>query len=129
MTPKCKTHAPSLRYKRVVIRTIRQDYQTLEIDDQGEGFAFVRVTFQGRVGYRVLDERDLCEFWTDYHSGNGWLYEVQSGGWLDLESTRPTFVTPSFHPAVQEYLLACDMCISVLSNSPPELIDLGADPA
>ena len=128
MTPKCKAYTPALRYKRVVIRSLRHDHQTLDIDIQGEGFAFLRVTFRRPVGYRVLDERDLCEFWTDYHEGNGWLYEVESGGWLELESTRPMFNTPSFHPTVREYFLVCDMCISVLSNHPPELEDLGTDP-
>ncbi len=128
MTPKCRPFVPALRYKRTVIRSLRYDNETLVIEIQGESFVFVRVTFRRPVGFRVLDERDLCEFWTDYHQGNGWLYEVEQGGWLELESTRPLFNTPSFYPTVREYFLVCDKCINVLSKDPPDLQDLGADP-
>jgi hypothetical protein len=76
----------------------------------------------------VLDERDLCEFWDDYHTGNGWLYEVQEGGWQELESHRQLFNSPSFCPGLREYLVVCDKCVSVLTTEPPQIIDLGADP-
>ena len=128
MTPKCKPFAPALRYKRIAMRSLRYDTQTLTIDIQGEGFAFALVTFADPVGFRVLDERDLCEFWTDYNARNGWLYEVEQGGWLELESLRPPFSTPSFHPTVHEYLIVSNMCVSVLSCNQPELQDFGSDP-
>jgi hypothetical protein len=126
--PKCWPHPPSRRYKRVVVRSLWSDGETLTIEVQGDGFAFARVVFQRSAGFRLLDERDLCEFWDDYHSGNGWLYEVEQGGWLELESSRPEFLAPHMFPGLREYLLVCDKCVSVLAIGPPEIIDLGTPP-
>ena len=126
--PKCQPYPPSQRYDRVVIRSLRFDCQNLEIDVQGEGFLFARIVFRRPAGFRVLDERDLCEFWNDYHTGNGWLYEVENGGWRELESSRAEFLAPHMFPALCEYLVVCDQCVSVLVVESPEIIDLGADP-
>jgi hypothetical protein len=86
------------------------------------------VVFRRPAGFRVLDERDLCEFWDNYHTGNGWLYEVHEGGWQELESHRQYFNSPSFFTGLREFLVVCDTCVSVLGVEPPEIIDLGADP-
>jgi hypothetical protein len=127
--PKCTPFPPSIRYKQVVVRSLRYDCEgTLVIEVQGEGFVFARIVFQRPAGFRVLDERDLCEFWDHYHTGNGWLYEVQEGGWQELESHRPLFNSPSVFTGLREYLVVCDTCVSVLATQPPEIIDLGADP-
>jgi hypothetical protein len=125
--PKCNPFPPANRYKRKVVRALRYDGETLVVEIQGEGFAFARVIFHQPAGFRVLDERDLCEFWDSYHEGNGWLYEVEEGGWLDMESARPLFNSPTVHPGLREYLLVDDKCISVLSDRPPEIEDVGAD--
>jgi hypothetical protein len=126
--PKCKPFPPASRYKRKVIRSLRYDGETLVVEIQGEAFAFARVLFQGIAGFRVLDERDLCEFWDSYHEGKGWLYEVEEGGWLELESARPLFNSAAIFPGLREYLLVDDKCISVLSDRPPEIQDVGTDP-
>lgn len=126
--PKCQPFKPSSRYKRVVVRSLWYDGETLAIEVQGEEFAFARVVFRRPAGFRVLDEGDLCEFWDDYHTGNGWLYEVEQGGWRELELTRPQFLAPHLIPHLREYLVVCDKCISVLTGRPPEIRDLGADP-
>jgi hypothetical protein len=126
--PKCIPFPPSARYKRVVVRSLWYDRETLAIEVQGEGFAFARLAFRRPVGFRVLDERDLCEFWDNYHTGNGWLYEVQEGGWQELESHRALFNSPSFFAGLREFLVVCDKCVSILGINPPEIIDLGADP-
>ena len=81
-----------------------------------------------RAVARLLDERDLCEFWNTYSEQNGWLYEVEEGGWLELETRRSLFNAPGFHPGLREYLLVDDKCISVFSVQPPEILDFGADP-
>lgn len=88
-----------------------------------------RLTFADVVGFRVLDERDLCEFWNEYSEPNGWLYEVESGGWLDLEKHRQLFNSPDLIQNLREYLLVDDKCVSVLCVAPPEIVDLGTDPA
>jgi hypothetical protein len=125
--PKCVPFPPSTRYKRVAVRSLWYDNDGLAIEVQGEGFVFARVVFRRPAGFRVLDERDLCEFWDHYHAGNGWLYEVEEGGWQELESHRPPFNSPGFFTGLREYLVVCDKCVSVLTVEPPEIINLGAD--
>jgi hypothetical protein len=127
-SPKCKPFAPASRYRKKVVRSLSYDGETLTIDVQGEGFAFARIVFFGPAGFRVLDERDLCEFWNTYSEPNGWLYEVEDGGWLELESHRKLFNSPAFFPGLKEYLLVDEKCISVLAVQPPEIQDLGSDP-
>jgi hypothetical protein len=127
-SPKCKVFPPAMRYKRKVIRSLRYDGKTLVVEIQGEGFAFARVLFERVAGFRMLDERDLCEFWDNYSEDKGWLYEVEEGGWLELESVRALFNSPEVFPGLREYLLVDDKCISVLSDCPPGIEDLGSDP-
>ena len=125
--PKCIPFLPSTRYKQVAVRSLWYDNDGLAIEVQGEGFVFARVVFHRPAGFRVLDERDLCEFRDNYHTGNGWLYEVEEGGWQELESHRPLFNSPGFYTGLREYLVVCDKCVSVLTVEPPEIIDLGAN--
>ena len=101
-SPKCKIFPPSARYAKKVVRSLRYDGETLVIDIQGEGFSFARVTFQHVIGFRVLDERDLCEFWNTYSERVGWLYLVEEGGWLELESQRKLFNSPSCFSGLRE---------------------------
>ncbi len=126
--PKCKVFPPSVRYLEKVIRSLQYDGETLVIDIQGQEFSFARVIFRKVIGFRVLDERDLCEFWNTYSEPTGWLYEVEEGGWLELESKRELFNSPVFCPELKEYFLVDDKCVSVLSAEPPEILDLGIDP-
>jgi hypothetical protein len=79
------------------------------------------LVFEGPLGFRVLDERDMLEFWNDYSDPNGWLWEVESGGWLDLESTRSGFIDRELIPELREYLVVGDMCVSVICTRPPKL--------
>jgi hypothetical protein len=127
-SPRCTPYPPSTRYKRVSVRSLWYDNDRLAIEVQGSGFVFARVVFRRPAGFRVLDERDLCEFWVNYHTGNGWLYEVEEGGWRELESSRSEFLAPLMYPGLREFLVVCDTCVSVLVVEPPEIIDLGADP-
>jgi hypothetical protein len=73
------------------------------------------VTFESVVGYRVLDERDLTEFWPQCSTPNGWLFEICSGGWRSLEESRAEFLAPALLGPLKEYLVAGeDECVSVL---------------
>ena len=126
--PRCVPYPPAARYRQKAVRSLRYDGASLEVEIQGQGFAFARVVFRQPVGFRVLDERDLCEFWNEYSEPNGWLYEVEQGGWSELESRRPLFNAPESFRGLREWLIVDEMCISVLSVQPPEIIDLGADP-
>src|SRR5947209_6112494 len=116
--PRCTPYPPSTRYKQVVVRSLWYDGVTLEVEVSGQGFTFVRVVFRKPAGFRVLDERDLCEFWSDYHKGNGWLYEVEQGGWQELESHRQYFNSPACFPGLREFLVVCDTCVSVMTVEP-----------
>jgi hypothetical protein len=78
-----------------------------------------QVVFTQTYGFRVLDELDMTEFWSGCSLNDGWLFEVTSGGWKDLESTRPSF-TPGRLTWVREYLvIGRDKCVSVLTKEDP----------
>jgi hypothetical protein len=122
--PKCKIFPPSARYRKKVVRSLQYDGETLVIEIQGDGISLARVIFKNVVGFRVLDERDLCEFWNTYSEPVGWLYEVEEGGWLELESTRKLFNSPAFFRGLKEYFIVDDKCVSVLSVEPPEVQEI-----
>ncbi len=128
--PKCKVYEPSLRYRQKVMRTLHYDALSLVIDIQGESkFSYARVTFRRPIGFRVLDERDLGEFWKTYNERSGWLYEVLEGGWMELESQRQSFSSRAmFEKTLREYLVVDEKCISVLTTNAPEIDDFGTDP-
>ena len=126
--PKCKLFLPVTRYPRKVWRSLHFDGDKLVVDIQGEGFAYGRIIFQSPVWFRVLDERDLCEFWNTYSEPNGWLWEVEEGGWLELESQRQHFNSRDFIPGLREFLIVDDQCISILTVESPEIHDFGAEP-
>ena len=77
------------------------------------------VDFEAVSGFRVLDERDLLEFWHPKVRQPGWLWNVTSGGWLSGESTRSGF-SGTGTLAMREYLVAgINDCVSVFSGSEP----------
>ena len=82
----------------------------------------VCVTFSSPNGFRVLDEGNLNEFWSEGARSGGWIWAVSSGGWLDHESKRQGFVREM--TAGLEYLvLGQNDCVSVVSDSPPRIIE------
>ncbi|HEY4309140.1 MAG TPA: hypothetical protein VGN12_06775 [Pirellulales bacterium] len=119
--PKCLPFPPAARFKRTEIQSIEFDGD-LVIRIQAVGPSTLRVIFHNPVWFRVLDERDLCEFWDNYHEGNGWLYEVEQGGWLELEKKRPLFNSHVVVKGLREYLLVDDQCVSILTVEHPEII-------
>jgi hypothetical protein len=126
--PACVLVTGSQRYSRTVIRHLSFENHLLTIDLQGVHFSYARLLFRDVVGFRVLDERDLTEFWNAYSEPNGWLWEVKSGGWFDLERRRSTFNSGSLFPGLREFFVVDDQCVSVLCPHAPELVDLGSDP-
>ncbi|MCR8957897.1 hypothetical protein M0765_009225 [Variovorax sp. S2] len=85
----------------------------------------IRVGFDGVVAYRVMDERDLGEYWPACSQPNGWVYSIRSGGWLSQESVRSGSCIGLFYPDVHEYLVAgFTDCVSVLCTSEPR-VELG----
>lgn len=80
-----------------------------------------KVVFKQTYGFRVLDELDLTEFWSQCMLADGWLFEVTSGGWKELELARPYFVSGR-QEWVREYLvIGLNECVSVLTKEEPSV--------
>jgi len=80
------------------------------------------VTFDSSIGFRVLDEGNLLEFWDYFNLKDGWLFQISEGGWYELESKRNGFVS-QHHSDVREYLIiGVNECVSVLSAEPPKVV-------
>lgn len=84
----------------------------------------VYVNFPRIAGFRVLDEGDLLEFWNPDARANGWLWEIKSGGWFDLESTRSGFVSSHQDKIIEYFVRGENECVSVLSFSEPEIHEI-----
>ena len=97
---------------------------------QAEGFGFAHVVFDDPLGFRVLDEAELGEIWDTYSEPNGWLWEVEGGGWLELEAQREWFKNSlaGIRHGLREFMLVDDACINVLCFQPPRVDDLVASP-
>jgi hypothetical protein len=109
------------------MRGIRFDDGDLLIEIEGPAFGRARLVFRGALGFRVLDERELTEFWNAYSQPQGWLWEVRRGGWLELESTRENFNILEL--PVREFFVVDEFCVSVWSRDPPAFVDLGESTA
>ena len=126
--PKCVLVPESRQYPRKVIRDIHYDGMDLVLAIQGPGFQYARVIFRRPVGFRILDVRDLTEFWNTYSEPNGWLWEVTDGGWLALESLRARFPHDFYGERLREFFVVDGKCVSVLCMAPPEIVDIGSSP-
>ena len=71
------------------------------------------------IGYRVLDEGDLIEFWPTCSLANGWLHKILVGGWMELESTREGFLS-SDQKELGEWLIVTEnTCVSIICHQRP----------
>jgi len=90
---------------------------SVEFDDQLRSafFDYVR-------GFRMLDEGDILEFWSaDDYEPAGWIFEVQDGGWFDLERTRSGFLSYD-NDKLREFLVATsNSCLSILALKAPNI--------
>lgn len=81
-----------------------------------------KVVFAQTYGFRVLDELDLTEFWSQCSLADGWFFEVTGNGWKTLELTRPTFLSGR-QDWVREYLVVgFNECVSVLTKEEPIVV-------
>lgn len=83
------------------------------------------VTFPDAVGFRVLDEGDLLEFWPACSSPSGaGVFEVHEGGWLNQEGMRNGFVSAVSRPSLREFLITGQHdCVGVFAFEPPKVAD------
>ena len=129
--PVCELVRESTEYGRVVLREINYELQhsktlTLTFDSFTKGK--FQLVFDSPAAVRVMDEGQLCEFWTNYSMRNGWLWQVASGGWLDLECTRPRFwLKDVSNGKLREYMIANDQCVFVLTSIAPKFVAIKTD--
>jgi hypothetical protein len=93
----------------------------LSISMTVEDDAVTLVSFTSIVGFRMLDEGDLIEFWPTCSLPSGWLWEVHDGGWFDLESKRPMFIRDKYKHVAEYLVLGDNECVSVLSHDRPRI--------
>ena len=92
---------------------------TLEFPNQDSP---VYVRAEEVIGFRVLDEGNLLEFWNSENRSDGWLLKIISGGWFELESTRKGFIS-GYDKEYSEYLiLGIDDCINIITDIKPKII-------
>lgn len=100
------------------------DLWTLRVTMQFPGIsAPTYVEFENVCGFRVLDEGDLLEFWSPEVRKPGWLWLVEAGGWLQLESTRAGFLRGDL-PTIKEFMiLGINECVNVFASSEPRVYE------
>jgi hypothetical protein len=81
----------------------------------------VTVKFDDVVGFRLLDEGDLLEFWPSCAKEKGWLFLIQEHGWFDLEKTRAGFLRETGHSIYEYFIASQNGCLSILSSGIPDI--------
>lgn len=81
----------------------------------------VSATFSEVIGFRVLDEGDLLEFWPTCAADNGWLFAIREGGWFDQELARRGFLHDKQSGLIEYFIASQDNCISVLAGEAPRV--------
>ncbi len=84
----------------------------------------VKVNFDATYGFRVLDEGDLCEFWSECNLTQGWCFEVLEGGWNALEKTREHFVSGKLYGPREFLIVGLNECVSILAHELPIVTEL-----
>ncbi|AWI26830.1 hypothetical protein [Flavobacterium pallidum] len=83
----------------------------------------VYVIFKNVIGFRVLDEGDLLEFWNDDVRVPGWIWKIESGGWFELEKLRTGFLTQHHKESHDEFLVSgMNDCVSIIAESEPVIL-------
>lgn len=106
--------------RTTVIGEVKLSDKGLEMVVESKEWA-VKVHFDALHGFRVLDEGDLSEFWSECNLQMGWLFKVKSGGWNYLEKTRDHFVTGKLYEPVEFLIIGLNECVSVLGFEMPNI--------
>ncbi len=135
--PECTLVAESSQYTQTRIHIISyRPSQALVLQVGTAEVGDIELRFEPTIGFRVLDELQLCEFWSDYHMKNGWLWQVNEGGWIELEQMRDSFLAAELSESaaqkmeqkvaeqnrLREYLVvSLTSCVSVMTVGPPTI--------
>ena len=121
--PKCELVVESKPFVDVEVLRVHYDITSLDcltLDLESTSHGEFAIRFESPEGVRVLDEGQLCEFWNQHSSPNGWLWQVLDGGWLALERQRDQFYLEDMTPGtLLEFFIVADQCVSVLTRFPP----------
>ncbi len=79
----------------------------------------VSATFSEVIGFRVLDEGNLLEFWPTCAADHGWLFAIHEGGWFDQELGRGGFLHDKQTGLTEYFIASQNDCISVLAGESP----------
>ena|ERR1700710_84257 len=108
--------------ERAYVSEVRYDTKTLVVTVTSPTEAkATAVAFTGVVGFRVLDEGDLLDFWPACAANHGWLFRIRKNGWLDQEIARGGFVHDNASGLTEYFIAGQNECISVLAGEAPEL--------
>lgn len=98
---------------------LSQDKLTLTLSSS-EGT--ITVELNNLEGFRVLDERDLTEFWSVLSLEDGFIFQIIEGGWFSLEEKREGFLLKYDEEKQTEYLIISEnLCVSVFANDEPSV--------
>jgi len=110
--------------KVVEIRWTDADGASIDVLSRKSGQT-CNVVFEHVVGFRTLDELDIASMWTEADKADlssTWLFQVDRGGWFDLESTRLDFYAQHEPKRPSEFLVVgYQACVSILSHAMPRL--------
>ncbi len=115
-----KVDVPIIFKSAIDITHFRFEWGELAVTltSSGDGCVAV-VTFIDILGFRLLDEGNLLEYWPECSSENGWLFRILKNGWFDLEQSRSGFLLEK-GKGISEYFIASqNNCLSVLSSEIP----------
>jgi hypothetical protein len=110
------------RIEFVEVINLEFDMEDLEITILVDG-AKLDVRFDSPIGFRVLDEGDLLEFWPQCSSPNGWLYKIIDGGWLEQESKRNGFLSDELPNIGEYFIIGTNYCVGVISVEDPTITE------
>lgn len=114
-----QTSFPSDKTTRVESLSFDSDGLSVSVSSQHWD---AKVVFEQTYGFRVLDELDLTEFWSQCTLADGWLFEVTSGGWKALELTRPFFVSGRQDWGREYLVVGLNECVSVITKEKPSVL-------
>lgn len=113
--------APFQPDPRCEVVSISQTSRGLSIHIESAA-SVAEVVFPTTWGFRVLDELDLSEFWSECSMKTGWLFEVTEGGWKALELHRAQFTSGRLYGNSREFLvIGVTLCVNVLSQDEPAI--------
>lgn len=94
------------------------DWLTVEVSTPS---GIIVIRSRTDIAHRVMDEGDLLDFWPMCSLDNGWLYEIHSGGWKDLELTREGFLSGDRKDLREIFVVSANTCVNFIALKVPTI--------